>query len=165
MDNIKLGVTARDKVTGFTGVVTSRVDFLSGNVQFSLQPKGADGNLPDAHYFDFHMLEFVDEGVSANVMLPAQTSIKVGNKVRDKASLFTGTATGKTTFMNGCVYFTVVPEMRTTALINEVPAGSFLEHTRLEVVGDGLIEPEEKPKKRITGGPTSRVQRIAAHRG
>lgn len=51
--NIDFGVTAKDVITGFTGVVTGRTTYISGCTQVLLQPAvGADGKRPDGEWFD-----------------------------------------------------------------------------------------------------------------
>lgn len=48
-----LGFTAEDKVTGFTGVITGCVHYLTGCNQVLLVPKvAADGSFKDAQWFD-----------------------------------------------------------------------------------------------------------------
>jgi hypothetical protein len=55
---IKLGATYTDKITGFTGVATGKVEYLTGCNQVLVQPKvGADGNLSDSRWFDEQRLE------------------------------------------------------------------------------------------------------------
>jgi hypothetical protein len=50
---IQLGDEAKDTVTGFTGVVVSRTDYLNGCTRVCLQPPVAkDGKLPDYATFD-----------------------------------------------------------------------------------------------------------------
>ena len=64
MKTIKLGQRLKDKVTGLTGIATSRCEYLNGCVQFAIQPpvneKGE--NVTDI-WIDEGQLEFVDHGV------------------------------------------------------------------------------------------------------
>ena len=64
-NKIKLGVRAKDIVTGFTGIVYAKAKYLTGCNQFALKP-GVDekGNIQDAHWFDEGALEYVDKGIS-----------------------------------------------------------------------------------------------------
>lgn len=56
--SIMLGVRARDRVTGFTGVVTGHANYLSGCAQALLAPGvGADGTFRDGQWFDQQRLE------------------------------------------------------------------------------------------------------------
>lgn len=63
---IKLGQKVRDKVTGFTGIAVSRVEFLNGCVQFCVKPKkqAKDSKMPAGEYIDVGQLKVVGEGVS-----------------------------------------------------------------------------------------------------
>ena len=57
---ITLGDEAKDTVTGFTGVVVSRTDYLNGCTRICLQPPiGADGKLPQYETFDEPQLRVV----------------------------------------------------------------------------------------------------------
>ncbi len=58
MFKFKRGETVRDKVTGFTGIVTRRVDYLSGCNMYYVQPRvGEDGKMPDGAHIDEPALE------------------------------------------------------------------------------------------------------------
>lgn len=48
-----LGKTVIDRLTGFTGVVTGYVEYLTGCNQVLVQPKGTDASKrPDSEWFD-----------------------------------------------------------------------------------------------------------------
>lgn len=66
-ERIALGVKAKDRVTGFTGIVTVKHEFLSGCLQWTLTPPVDDkGVLPPMEHFDGERLVFIDEGVPAD---------------------------------------------------------------------------------------------------
>lgn len=68
---IKLGNKVRDKVTGYEGVATARVEYLNGCVQFCVKPKvGSDGKMPDPEYIDVQQLEVVSQG---DTITPSKT--------------------------------------------------------------------------------------------
>lgn len=49
----ELGQTVEDQITGFTGVVTGRVEYISGCNQVLVTPKiGKDGSIRSAEWFD-----------------------------------------------------------------------------------------------------------------
>lgn len=55
---IKLGQTVRDRITGFQGVVTGIVNYISGCHQALVVPRVKDdGSLTDAQWFDLQRLE------------------------------------------------------------------------------------------------------------
>jgi hypothetical protein len=50
---IELGTTAKDVITGFTGIVIGRVEYLTGCNQVLLSPKVAkDGSIRSSEWFD-----------------------------------------------------------------------------------------------------------------
>jgi hypothetical protein len=53
MQTLKLGSTVKDKVSGFTGVVTSRCEYITGCVQYGVTPKvDKEGKLLVSNWFD-----------------------------------------------------------------------------------------------------------------
>ena len=58
--HIQLGHTYRDKITGFTGIATGYVQYLTGCNQALLAPKCTpEGGLVDSHWFDQQRLQEV----------------------------------------------------------------------------------------------------------
>ena len=55
---LKLGIKYKDNITGFEGIATSRVEYLTGCVHIGLQaPVDKDGKIPDPQYFDESRLD------------------------------------------------------------------------------------------------------------
>ena len=52
MFKIDLGVKAKDNVTGFSGIVTGRVEYLTGCRQYLITPKAGKDKLNEAYWFD-----------------------------------------------------------------------------------------------------------------
>lgn len=65
MANITLGVEARDKITGFTGIVTARIEYLYGCTQYSLVHRAVDNKKGYTEWFDEGRVEAVGAGISA----------------------------------------------------------------------------------------------------
>lgn len=62
---MQLGITVIDKITGFRGVVTGFVQYITGcNQCLVVPPLGADGGVRDATWFDVQRLD-VDTAVPA----------------------------------------------------------------------------------------------------
>ena len=60
---IRLGCEAVDLVSGFKGIVVSRIEYLWGCVQFGVAPKvEKDGKIPDTQYFDYKRLKVIGKG-------------------------------------------------------------------------------------------------------
>jgi hypothetical protein len=55
-----LGLTVKDRITGFQGAVTGYVQYLTGcNQVLVVPPLGADGALRDAQWFDVQRVDVV----------------------------------------------------------------------------------------------------------
>lgn len=61
----ELGKKAKDKITGFQGILTARCEFLTGCNRYAIQPTELkDGKPIDAIYFDEAQIEIVSDGIS-----------------------------------------------------------------------------------------------------
>ena len=61
MLELKLGLTATDSITGFTGVLVAKCEYLTGCTQWSLQPCGLkDGEIIKPYWFDESRLGVVE---------------------------------------------------------------------------------------------------------
>ncbi len=62
MTNIKLGSKVRDKVTGFTGIATAKIEYLNGCIQICIKPPVGENNImPDVEYVDIDQIEILEE--------------------------------------------------------------------------------------------------------
>lgn len=60
----KLGAKARCKITSFTGILTSRCEFLTGCNRYCIQPTELkDGKPIDGIYFDEAQIEIIGEAI------------------------------------------------------------------------------------------------------
>ena len=71
---IQLGDKATAVITGFTGIVVARVDYLTGCSQLCLQPQGLDekGQPFESRYFDEPYVDLEEAGAVVN-RTPART--------------------------------------------------------------------------------------------
>jgi len=74
--------------------------------------------------------------------------IELGQKVKCTITGFTGIATAKIEYLNGCIQFCVKPRIK--AKDNTMPEGRYIDVDQLKVVGEGV-----KAKKKETGGEMS----------
>jgi hypothetical protein len=59
-----IGAEVRNKITGFEGIITSRVQYITGCDQYGLQPRVDEkGNHREGIYADEGQLEPVNEGI------------------------------------------------------------------------------------------------------
>lgn len=59
-----LGKQAKDKVTGFEGVIVAKISYLFGCDQYGITPEAKDGKINDTCYFDEGRVEILGEGVA-----------------------------------------------------------------------------------------------------
>lgn len=60
-DSLKLGCIAKDKITGFQGVVVATTDWLNGCLRVTIQPQEMkDGKPIESHTFDAEQIEVVE---------------------------------------------------------------------------------------------------------
>lgn len=60
----ELGVTGKDKITGFEGILTSRAEFLTGCSRYCIQPKELrEGKPIEGIYFDEDQIEIIGKGI------------------------------------------------------------------------------------------------------
>lgn len=62
---IELGKKARDRITGFEGVITGRAQYLTGCDQYVLTPSVKDGSYQASQWFDEGRLEITGAGIDA----------------------------------------------------------------------------------------------------
>lgn len=62
---IKLGQEARDKITGFKGILIGRADYLFGCSQYAITPKANEaGETKDTQWFDEGRIEIIGPGIT-----------------------------------------------------------------------------------------------------
>lgn len=65
---IELGQKATDRVTGFSGFVTGRVEYITGCKQLLVQPRvKPDGDIIESRWLDEDRLEGLPEFISLTV--------------------------------------------------------------------------------------------------
>lgn len=68
--------------------------------------------------------------------------IKLGDKVKDKITGYTGIATARTEFINGCVQYTIARKLKKDQEIN-VAGDPSIDEMCLEVIEERVIESKE----------------------
>jgi hypothetical protein len=67
-----LGKAARDKVTGFEGIIIGRCEYLFGCSQYGLAPPAKDGKTGDTNWFDEGRVEVTGDGVAPESVRAAE---------------------------------------------------------------------------------------------
>lgn len=168
VDDIKLGMKVRDPATGLVGLASMRSALLSGTVQYAIVPQGDGATVPEGYFVDDFMLEYVDDGVSKRTPpIDDSVTVRLGEKLKDTVTGMVGIATDSTTYLNGCVHFTLTPEVKK----GEVKGSHHFDHKRLKKVGEGLVgvltpkptkaAPKPEISRSRTGGPMRSAREAA----
>lgn len=174
-----LGHTVCDAVSGITGIAEQYIEFLSGTIQYAVQPKGDGFTVPSGYNIDATQLSLIIGRKAASVPTtpPEPTFISLGDMVEDMISGTVGIATRKVTFINGCVYFDVVEHA--SKIAGKEPAVLFTVHSRLKILAAQHFQNAHavaatsnraklaaaaptapEPAKPRTGGPSSAASRM-----
>ncbi len=152
LDDIKLGMKVRDPVSGLIGIATFKSEQISGTVQYAVTPQGDGDKVHDGNFIDDFMLEHVDDGVSART--PAadpNAKFVLGAELEDTITGFKGIATDRTTYINGCVHYTLTPQARKNSLLGkmlgEPGRSTHFDYKRLIKIGEGIAGPPPRPTK------------------
>jgi hypothetical protein len=157
MTIIQLGHKVVDIVSKLEGIATTKMVFLTGNVQFGIQTLAKDGVMPDPIGIDAAQLDYIDEGIIARVTPePDDTGIFLGEKYQDIITKAEGIAVRKNVFGNGCVYYSLAgdKDIRKDGHLTEY----FFEYKRLKRLSAGVtVAIAKKMDEKPTGGPTTRM--------
>jgi hypothetical protein len=58
------GKKARDKITGFEGIITGKCEFLYGCNQYGITPPAKESETKSTQWFDDGRIEIIGEGVT-----------------------------------------------------------------------------------------------------
>lgn len=63
----ELGLRAKDKISGMTGVITARCEFLTGCNRYCITPQELkDGRPIEGMYFDEEQIQIIGNGIEVN---------------------------------------------------------------------------------------------------
>lgn len=103
-----LGHEVTDNVTGLKGVCTGIAEFHYGPPRIAVTPKKLKDGVPaDMLWFDVPRLK-VGKVHTKVGCIPA--TVVLGSTVKDRMTGFKGIATGRYTYLNGCIRIEVTPE-------------------------------------------------------
>jgi len=61
---IELGREAKDVITGFSGIIIAKAEYLFGCTQYGIAPKSIDGKIRDTEWFDEGRVIKIGKGIS-----------------------------------------------------------------------------------------------------
>lgn len=159
-DDINLGDFAREKVTGFEGIVAIISYEMDGTVLLALQPRDlVDGKPAEMHEFDIERIEMVEAAVArTHNSEDARQSVRLGGIYKDTVTGFNGTAVRRIDFLGGCTRVVLSGKVDKDNKLSD-PLSVPVE--RLELIDDKPAEVAEQRKTR-TGGPGANERAIMA---
>lgn len=148
MNGLKLGDIARDKITGYEGIVVTKLTYLYNSTRFGLKSSKLKDDKPiDVEFFDEYGLEFV----KASNLTPAPhpiINIELGDVVKDKITEFKGKVVGYGYWINGCIRVGV----QSSTMKDGLPVEElWIAMDQLEVISPSTSKGKSEREK--TGGP------------
>lgn len=151
--NIVLGLTYRDRVSGFVGVAFCRTDYMNGTIQIGVNPGVDDkGKLQDREFFDYQRMERYIHTTDVAADLQRRdlddtegfNAFDFGDKVKDDVTGLEGIVTARAVHIIGCVQVCIQPQ----AIKDGVPAeAQWFDWKRLRKVDAPPVE----VRKQATG--------------
>ncbi len=150
---VKMGMTVKDRITGFQGVVNHEVEYAYQGLMFGVAPTGLDkdGEVRDAKIFDGTQLEIIDEKPLFAFPEPQPCLFKFGDEVRDTITGYEGKVAGIARYINGCTRVLIRPPYDKTKENARMKDGEFIPEGAVELVKKVKAEKEIAPTRR--GGP------------
>ncbi len=150
MTTLKLGCIAKDKITGFRGVVIAHSRCLTNIDRWTVQPRVIkDGKAVPSRSFDEGSLDFVeDTPIRVTPVDHGDEPFEVGDTVRAHVTGVEGVVTAITEWSEGCITLTVQPR--------ELHDGSPVDVIGVDVRSADVVtraRPRAEPVKAKTGGP------------
>jgi hypothetical protein len=152
MTTLKLGCIAKDKITGFQGVVTAHSRMLTNVDRWTLQPQAVkDGKPIASKSFDEGQLVFVeDTTIRVTPVERPDEPVEMGDTVRLLISGLEGVVTAITTWSEGCVILQVQPrELHEGLPVDALGA----DERSVDIIQRAKPKPEAAPARVKTGGP------------
>jgi hypothetical protein len=105
-----LAVTVRCKLTGFTGYVDNRAEYLFGMPRYCVQPVSTEENkIIDSYMFDESTLELVDSTQKVIPIPQGKKLISLGQIVKDAVKGVECAVLGRAEYVNGCCRIYISP--------------------------------------------------------
>lgn len=141
------GITATDKITGFTGTINTRCQMINGCIQYGLQPKTKKNShfIPDAYSFDEASIT-TEETVKNQVV---DFAFDTGDRVKSRVNGFEGIIIIRAQHLNGCIHYVIEGGMKDG---KEVKIKAW--EPEIALIDKGLnAKDEPQVARKRTGGP------------
>lgn len=103
----QLGQSVRNKIHGFSGIITGRSEWLFGCCSYTVAPRelDKDGKPKESCFFDEDSIEVAGEGLPGKD--PADFKLELGTKVKHKINGLIGVVVGRTEWLHNSVTYSV----------------------------------------------------------
>lgn len=110
-----LGHIAVDTITGLKGVITASAEMLHSPTRWQLTPTVLkEGKPAEGVWLDTQRLKV---GKVHTKFEPQVSAVVLGTKAKDTVTGFTGTATARFTYLNGCVRIELQPPAKDNVMV------------------------------------------------
>lgn len=147
-----LGLTAKDPISGFEGVIVTRVQHIFGCSTYGLAPTelSSDGQTKKTEFFDEARIEIL--GDKGHVPGEAEEDRfddiflhPIGKEARDKMTGMTGTIAYRVEYLYTCNGYGVLPSIDKEGKSRDAEQ---YDEGRIEILGDGVAPEEVQVAKR-----------------
>jgi hypothetical protein len=147
-----LGITAKDPITGYQGIIIGRAHHLFGCSQYGIASRDLDssGQVRKTEWFDEARIEVVGDGTRTVEEVQENEfakifGISIGKKVRDKVTGIVGITTYALEYLYGSNQYAVDPGIDKEGKIQDSYS---YDEGRLEVIDEGVKPAEVTGPKR-----------------
>ena len=143
------GFKAKDKITGYEGIVNSHYVYLYNVDRIGIQSQELnDGQPKESVYFDINQIEFIGDAPVIEPVKLIDNPFKLGDLVEDELSNYQGKITAFGYWLNGCVRcICQSPQLKDGVPVEE----AFLNIKQLRLKKQEVVKEENKNVK--VGGP------------
>ena len=149
---INIGDEAKDIVTGITGTVVVRHDYLYGVPRVGIQPQGSfEGKAHETIHIDILQAELVKKDAVSRKGTAKTSTIPLGAKCKCKVTNYDGVCTGKAEWLYACTKILIQPQKNNPRTLMPLDPAWF-DEPGVELIGEESPLVEEAKVARTTGG-------------
>src|SRR5690349_18275694 len=161
---IRLGYRAKDRISGFEGILVSREIPLTGSVRYCLEGQSVDGKCPEFQWCDEHVLQVDESGPAFTppAIERVPVTLKLGQRGRDVVTGVAGMLTARWQSLTGCDRFAIQPPAKDDG---RIPPAEYFEHTRITLLDDGALAfpPNAERDRRKPAGDRKSTRLNSSH--
>lgn len=146
----ELGLRAKDPISGFEGIIVSRVNYVFGCAHYGLASEKTEGGATiKTEYFDEARIEIIDNGVRPDGAQENEFD-KIfmhqgGDEAKDKVTGFRGKIVYRIEYLHNCNQYGLAPSVDKDGKSREAEQ---FDEGRIEIIGVGVKPAEVQTEKR-----------------